>query len=107
MRKNPPRNTFVDLLQVEEASRLLLEVGEHICQDLGACLHGPADGGIFTDRLQEVLVGVGSVSPREELVKLRFWEDRLNIFHILRVGAPPRYDSLHQVIVQGAGGAVS
>ena len=73
---------LVDLLKVVKACSLLLEVGEHAREDLGAVCGVLADGGVLADRAQEVGVGVGGILPREELVEFGLWENTFDILDI-------------------------
>ena len=73
---------LVDLLKIEQACGLLLEVGEHAGKDLGTVGGVLADGRVLADRSKEVCVGVGCVPLGEELVELGLWK---NLFYSLDI----------------------
>ena len=93
---------LVDLLEVEQACRLLLEVGEHGGKDLAAVVRVSADRGVLAHRPQEVPVGVGFVSPWEELLELQLRKNLLNILDICGIVSGSWYDCVYLSISQGA-----
>jgi len=70
--------TLVDLLKVEQACSLLLEVSKHAREDLGTVGRILADGWVLADGSQEVGVSVGCIPLWEELVELGLGKDLLN-----------------------------
>ena len=76
---------LVDLLQVDEPGHLLLDVSEHVGQDLGAERGSGADGRILSYGFQEVFISIGRVSVGEEISEFPFRKYRLNISNIVRV----------------------
>ena len=60
---------LVDFLQVEEARHLLLDVAEHVGQDLGAQWSGGADCGKLSNGFQEVFISVCRFSVGEKIIE--------------------------------------
>ena len=93
----------VDLLQVDQAQRLLLEVSEH-----GGQL-SPAGGFRSTNCressncLEEIVVSVGWVGSGKYLLELLLWEKTLEYLDIAGVVITPSRDVLHQVRGEDAG----
>ena len=75
---------------------------KHVGQNLWTVRGCRTDCWIFSNGLQEVFVGVGSISIREEVNEFRLRKDGLNVFDILWICIKIWLDGIDSFIVKCA-----